>query len=117
MRGGELKSLLKKSLVGLLPDEILYRSKRGFGAPMGAWLKTELAPLRRVLLGKSAIESRGLLSWSSVNELMTLHDEAREDYTDVLLVLMNLELWHRLFVDGRDAHDVGGELAELMQAA
>jgi asparagine synthase (glutamine-hydrolysing) len=116
MRGGELKSLLKKSLVGLLPDEILYRSKRGFGAPMGAWLKTELAPLRRVLLGKSAIESRGLLSWSSVNELMTLHDEAREDYTDVLLVLMNLELWCRLFIDGRDAHDVGGELAELMAA-
>jgi hypothetical protein len=35
----------------------------------------------------------------------------------VLLVLMNLELWHRLFIDGRDAHDVGGELAELMQAA
>jgi asparagine synthase (glutamine-hydrolysing) len=116
MRNGELKSLLKKSLTGLLPDEILYRSKRGFGAPMGAWLKTELAPLRRVLLGKSAIEARGLLSWSAVNELMNLHDDAREDYTDVLLVLMNLELWCRLFIDGRDAHDVGGELAELMAA-
>jgi asparagine synthase (glutamine-hydrolysing) len=116
LRKGELKSLLKKSLTGLLPDEILYRSKRGFGAPMGAWLKTELAPLRRVLLGKSAIEARGLLSWPAVNELMTLHDDAREDYTDVLLVLMNLELWCRLFIDGRDAHDVGGELAELMAA-
>jgi asparagine synthase (glutamine-hydrolysing) len=116
MRNGELKSLLKQSLTGLLPDEILYRSKRGFGAPMGAWLKTELAPLRRVLLGKSAIEARGLFSWSAVNELMTLHDDAREDYTDVLLVLMNLELWCRLFIDGRDAHDVGGELAELMAA-
>jgi asparagine synthase (glutamine-hydrolysing) len=116
MRGGELKSLLKKSLTGLLPDEILYRSKRGFGAPMGAWLKTELAPLRRVLLGKNAIEARGLLSWPAVNELLTLHDEAREDYTDVLLVLLNLELWCRLFIDGRDAHDVGGELAELMAA-
>jgi asparagine synthase (glutamine-hydrolysing) len=116
LRNGELKSLLKKSLTGLLPDEILYRSKRGFGAPMGAWLKTELAPLRRVLLGKAAVEARGLLSWSSVNELMTLHDDAREDYTDVLLVLMNLELWCRLFIDGRDAHDVGGELAELMAA-
>ena len=48
---------------------------------------------------------------------MQLHDAAREDFTDVLLVLMNLELWYRLFIDGRDAHDVGGELAELMQAA
>lgn len=117
MRGGDLKHLLKKSLRGLLPDEILYRSKRGFGAPMGAWLKTELAPLRRVLLSRQAIESRGLLSWSAAEQLMQLHDSAREDFTDVLLVLMNLELWHRLFIDGRDANDVGGELAELMQAA
>jgi asparagine synthase (glutamine-hydrolysing) len=117
MRGGDLKHLLKKSLQGLLPHEILYRSKRGFGAPMGAWLKSELAPLRRVLLSRQAVEARGLLAWPAVEQLMQLHDAAREDFTDVLLVLLNLELWHRLFVDGRDAHDVGGELAELMQAA
>lgn len=117
MRGGDLKYLLKKSLRGLLPDEILYRSKRGFGAPMGAWLKSELAPLRRVLLSRQAIEARGLLSWNAVEQMLRLHDSSREDFTDVLLVLMNLELWHRLFVDGRDANDVGGELAELMQAA
>jgi asparagine synthase (glutamine-hydrolysing) len=116
MRGGELKYALKKSLAGVLPDEILYRSKRGFGAPMGSWLKTELGPLRRVLLGREAIEARGLLSWPAVNELLRLHDESREDFTDVLLVLMNLELWARLFIDGRDAHDVGGELAELLAA-
>ena len=117
MRGGDLKHLLKKSLQGLLPDEILYRSKRGFGAPMGAWLKSELAPLRRVLLSREAIEARGLLSWPAVEQLMQLHDTAREDFSDALLVLMDLELWSRLFIDGRDARDLGGELAELLQAA
>lgn len=117
MRGGDLKYILKRSLSELLPHDILYRSKRGFGAPMGAWLKTELAPLRRVLLSRKVIERRGLLAWPAVEELMSLHDSAREDFTDLLLVLMNIELWHRIFIDGRDAHDVGGELADLMKAA
>lgn len=117
MRGGELKYVLKKSLEGILPREILYRSKRGFGAPMGSWLKNELAPMRRVLLGKAAIESRGLLAWPAVHEMIELHDGNREDFTDVLLVLMNLELWSRIFIDGRDAQDVGGELSEMMAAA
>lgn len=116
MRRGQMKYLLKQAVTGILPQEILTRSKRGFGAPMGVWLKTELEPLRRVLLGKSAIESRGLLSWPAVCQLVELHDSNREDYTDVLLVLMNLELWCRLFVDGRSVPDVGGELTELLAA-
>jgi asparagine synthase (glutamine-hydrolysing) len=116
MRGGDLKHVLKKSLEGVLPHEILYRSKRGFGAPMGSWLKSELLPLRRALLSKSAVEARGLLAWPVVQSIVESHDAHRDDYTDLLLVLMNLELWSRLFIDGRDALDVGGELSELMAA-
>jgi asparagine synthase (glutamine-hydrolysing) len=116
LRGGEMKHVLKKALSDVLPREILYRSKRGFGAPMGSWLKTELAPLRRVLLGREAIESRGLLSWPAVQSVIEAHDQNREDFTDLLLVLMNLELWSRMFIDGRDAADVGGELSELLAA-
>jgi asparagine synthase (glutamine-hydrolysing) len=84
---------------------------------MGSWLKSELLPLRRALLSKSAIEARGLLAWPVVQGIVESHDAHRDDYTDLLLVLMNLELWSRLFIDGRDAHDVGGELSELMAAA
>lgn len=39
-RNGQTKYLLKKSLEGILPDEILYRSKKGFGVPIGAWFKS-----------------------------------------------------------------------------
>lgn len=37
---GESKYLLKKAMHGLLPKEILYRSKKGFGIPMTSWLKS-----------------------------------------------------------------------------
>src|SRR5262249_26837606 len=60
LAGGELKHLMKQALDGVLPKEILHRSKRGFGAPMGAWMKAELSPLVDMLLSRGAVEARGL---------------------------------------------------------
>lgn len=37
IKNGEPKYILKKSLEGLLSDEILYRKKRGFNVPMREW--------------------------------------------------------------------------------
>jgi len=117
MQGGELKHVLRKALVGVLPQEILDRGKRGFGAPMGAWFKSELKSLRDGLLSREAIEKRGLLAWPAVRDVIAQHDAHREDYTDLLLVLVNLEIWCRLFLDRRSAADVGAELADLTLAA
>ncbi|MBW2271805.1 MAG: asparagine synthase (glutamine-hydrolyzing) [Deltaproteobacteria bacterium] len=39
LRGGETKYLLKRALEPLLPREILYRKKKGFGVPVGRWFK------------------------------------------------------------------------------
>jgi asparagine synthase (glutamine-hydrolysing) len=55
---------MKASLADLLPDDILHRKKRGFGTPMGAWLKRELAPLLRRLLAAEVVNSRGLFSFA-----------------------------------------------------
>ena len=47
MRGGRLKHVMKAALADVLPANILDRRKRGFGTPMGAWLKGDLSPLLR----------------------------------------------------------------------
>jgi asparagine synthase (glutamine-hydrolysing) len=114
---GELKYVLKRSLEGVLPESILTRGKRGFGAPLGAWFKTELLPLRDTVLSKSAIEHRGLLNWPTVREILAAHDASHEDYTDLILVMINLEIWSRMFLDGSSASDVGEELVERTLAA
>jgi len=114
---GQLKKLLKQALRGVLPDEILDRSKRGFGAPMGEWFKRDLRPLREALLNPAAIEARGFLSATGVQAVLQAHDANREDYSDLLLVLMNLEIWCRLFLDRHSVEDVAGELAERARAA
>ncbi len=117
LAGGELKHVLKKALEGMLPDEVLTRSKRGFGAPLGAWFKNQLKPLREVLLSKQAIEQRGLLSWPTVRGILSAHDSSREDYSDLILVLLNLEIWSRIFLEGRSPDDVSAELTEGTEAA
>ena len=42
LRNGTTKYLLKRALRGVLPDEIIDRKKKGFGSPVGAWLKEGL---------------------------------------------------------------------------
>lgn len=114
---GRLKGLLKDSLKGVLPGSIINRRKRGFGAPIGMWFKQELMPLRSELLGRSTLENRGLVDPVIVENICSDHDRGREDYTDLILVLMNLEIWSRLFLDGQSHEDVSGELAERSLAA
>jgi asparagine synthase (glutamine-hydrolysing) len=116
LRHGNLKHLLKLALEGIVPHEVLHRRKRGFGAPMGAWFKRELRALRDVILNQQVVASRGLLSWPAVERILADHDASREDYSDVLIVLMNVEIWCRLFIDGRSASDISTELTERMRA-
>jgi asparagine synthase (glutamine-hydrolysing) len=111
--GGKLKSLLKHSLEGLLPADILNRPKRGFGTPMGAWLKKELAPLLRRLLAPEVVRARGLFNVDAIQRLLTEHQTNRIDGTDPLLALMNLEIWSRIYLDHREAGDVAAELQSL----
>jgi len=110
VRDGRLKHLLKASLTDLLPDDILNRKKRGFGTPMGAWLKRELAPLLKRLLAAEVVEARGLFNHAVVKRLMADHEANRIDGTDILLAMMNLEIWSRIFLDRRDPADVAEEL-------
>jgi asparagine synthase (glutamine-hydrolysing) len=110
IRGGRLKHALKAALADTLPPDILERKKRGFGTPMGAWLKGDLAPLVRELLSPASIEARGLFRPPEVAALIAAHGANRLDGTDRLLTLLNLEIWARMYLDGRAPADVADEL-------
>jgi len=113
IRGGELKHAMKAAVADLLPREILDRKKRGFGAPMGAWLKGELAAVTRELLSPRAVAARGLFEPAAVSGLVAAHEASRVDGTDRLLALLNLEVWCRIFLDAHSPADVAGELKQL----
>jgi asparagine synthase (glutamine-hydrolysing) len=114
MKGGQLKYLMKAALSDILPRDILYREKRGFGTPMGAWLKSQLAPLLRHLLSREIVAQRGLFHPVQVAHLMANHAASRIDGTDALLALMNLEIWSRIYLDCRSQDDVAAELKSFL---
>jgi asparagine synthase (glutamine-hydrolysing) len=111
VKGRQLKYALKKAMADLLPPDILTRPKRGFGAPLGAWIKTGLAPFTRHLLSRESMARRGLLRPEIVEETIALHEASRADHTDHILALINLEVWCRLYLDRRSPSDVEAEIA------
>jgi asparagine synthase (glutamine-hydrolysing) len=114
IRGGKLKHAMKRAVSDLLPQDILERGKRGFGTPMGAWLKEDLAPLVRGVLSESVVEGRGLFRFPLVQDLIARHEANRVDGTDRLLTLLNLEIWSRLYLDRRSPEDVTDELEGML---
>lgn len=63
-----------------------------------------------VLLSKNAVDKRGLFDARAVEKLLSLHQRGQEDLTDHLMTLMTLEIWCRIFLDGRGVPDVAEEL-------
>lgn len=116
IRGLSMKYLLKKVVQPWLPQEILHRNKRGFGAPMGAWIRQELEPLLQDTLSEKQIRARGLFSWPAVQSMIAEHRARQRDYTDNLLALINLELWCRIFLDGDDWETVTERQLAALQA-
>jgi asparagine synthase (glutamine-hydrolysing) len=110
IRGGRLKYVMKEALRDLLPRDILERKKRGFGTPMGAWLKGDLAPMLRDILSERSVEERGLFRYPEVARLIAAHETNRIDGTDRLLALLNFEIWARVYLDSRAPADVVDEL-------
>jgi asparagine synthase (glutamine-hydrolysing) len=100
VNGTRLKFALKQALRGVLPDDIIDRQKRGFGAPIGGWFKSELTGFLDAILSENCIRERGLFDWNKVAAIKAAHRENREDYTDHLLSMMNLEIWSRMYLDG-----------------
>jgi asparagine synthase (glutamine-hydrolysing) len=113
IRGGRLKHAVKAALAEVLPASILERKKRGFGTPMGAWLKGDLAPVLRDVLSTESVAARGLFRPAEVARLIAAHEANREDGTDRLLALMNLEIWARIYLDRREPADVADELKTM----
>jgi len=102
VRGLTMKYLLRKAVAPWLPREVIERKKRGFGAPMGAWLRKDLLPLIQELLSESQIRQRGLFQWPAVRQLIADHQAERKDHTDHLFALVALETWCRIYLDGQD---------------
>ena len=99
LRDGLGKLILKQAMAGDLPEETLQRRKMGFGVPLGAWFRHELADYTRaVLLGRRARE-RGLVDLDTVARLLERHRTGAADHSSCIWSLLCLEEWACRWLD------------------
>jgi len=100
-RGWIGKWVLKKAMERYLPAEAIYRPKTGFGAPLRRWMRHDLRPLVGDLLSESSLKRRGLFDPVAVRQLIQENDTGWVDANYTLLSLLCIEIWCRVFLDGK----------------
>jgi asparagine synthase (glutamine-hydrolysing) len=99
LKGLETKYIFKKAMEGIVPKEILYREKQGFGVPINEWINSQLKERMLETLGDKRTLERGYFEPKYIQSLLDEHAKGRRDHSHSLWLLLMLELWHREFVD------------------
>jgi asparagine synthase (glutamine-hydrolysing) len=99
LKGLKRKYILKRALEPVLPKEVIWRKKAGFGAPIRSWLRGPLRPLVEDLLSEDTVRRRGLFDPAEVRKVIEANFSGREDFNLQVFQLLGLELWHRTFID------------------
>jgi asparagine synthase (glutamine-hydrolysing) len=107
LHGLTRKYVFKRSMEGVLPREIIYRQKAGFGAPIRSWLVGELQPMLDDLLSPEVVRQRGLFEPTEVSRLVAANRAGHEDNALRIWALLTLELWQRAFLDADGHHENG----------
>jgi asparagine synthase (glutamine-hydrolysing) len=108
LRGLTGKNILKKAVEDLLPHSILYRPKLGFPTPWSGWLAgPQLDMIESTLLEPRSLQ-RGFFKRSAIERLFMEHRANHRDHYDRIWRLLNLELWHRVCLEG-ESHDFENE--------
>ena len=99
IRGRNMRVVQKDALRPLIGDEIITRKKRGFGFPLGRWIRDESSGFIEEHIGRDALADRGLFDPDAVARLRGEHERKEADHTDVLTGLLFFELWARSALD------------------
>jgi asparagine synthase (glutamine-hydrolysing) len=97
LRGLTRKYVLKRALERVLPRDVVWRKKAGFGAPIRSWLRGPLRPLVNDLLSEEIVKKRGLFRPAEVKRVIDANFSGREDYNLQVFQLLGLELWLQQF--------------------
>jgi asparagine synthase (glutamine-hydrolysing) len=99
MRRFETKSLLKKVAARLVPRDVVYRRKMGFGVPIGKWFRGEMKNFAYDVLTSRPATERGLVRPEAVRAYLAEHIAGTRDHAFQIWTLLMLELWFQRFID------------------
>jgi asparagine synthase (glutamine-hydrolysing) len=99
VEGRSGKHILKRALEGILPNDLLYSPKRGFGAPVREWFRNGLAGWFDSHLMNSTMRRRDFFDYKFVARLLEEHQTGKHDWGFHLWALLNLSLWYERWIE------------------
>ncbi|HOV92423.1 MAG TPA: asparagine synthase (glutamine-hydrolyzing) [Candidatus Kapabacteria bacterium] len=92
------KYLLKKASKGVIPDEIIYRKKQGFSAPMSEWLRNEWYDYAKDKIDNSYLVREGIFNKQFIDRIMQTHRSGKVNFSKEIYSLLSLSLWQEQFL-------------------
>jgi len=113
IKGLKLKYLLRKVAARYLPEELVWLRKKGFGFPLGRWMRTDMLNFVRNLFRESRFAQAGIFDGDYMNLLLEEHASGKVDHNYRLWLLSNLEIWYRLYVENASVESLRDETQRL----
>jgi asparagine synthase (glutamine-hydrolysing) len=101
VEGTSGKHILKRALEDVLPHDVLYRPKRGFGAPIKEWFRGASSQLLDAHLMNSSMRRRNFFNYALIARLIEEHRRGAHDWSFHLWTLLNLSLWYERWIERR----------------
>ena len=111
VRGRSLRHLQVALCRRLLPAAVMERKKQGFSSALTYMLKDELDFLQRHFLQESTLAADDILRQDAIDRMLAAQAEGGADHGHRLWLLLNSEVWYRLFVRGHSVDDLDADVA------
>ena len=93
------KYILKKTAESILPNDIIYRPKASFGAPIRSWISGDLRSMVDECLSETQIEKRGIFNYDYIKKIIDDDRKGIIDNAYRIYQLLTIELWFQEFID------------------
>jgi len=101
----DVKRLFKRSVVDLVPAEVLAAPKRGFVLPMGTWLRGPLRDLAESLLAPERLARQGWFRREFYDDIVAPHLSGAAEAGDQVWTALMFQLWHAAYLEGGVVED------------
>lgn len=93
VKNGVNKRILKDLLYRYVPQNIIDRPKKGFGIPLGDWIKGDLREVFEVTLLQDKLKNQGYLDYTFVRKIWQEHTSHKRNWAAVLWNIFIFQNW------------------------
>lgn len=101
MKGNDTKYILKKVAERYLPENVIYRPKTGFGAPVREWIKDGLSQMISEKLDSEKLKKQGIFNPDEIHQMIKKNKMGKIDGSYSILSLLAIESWIKQFIDNK----------------